>query len=60
MSHWLTADEFEECNEPPDDYPKAVPTPKELLAAVAAKHAAALAAKNKATMFQHKPKHVTA
>ncbi|MDR8399207.1 hypothetical protein NE850_23070 [Paraburkholderia sp. USG1] len=54
--HVLTADDYEPCDEPPDDYVKATPTQKELLAAVAAQQAAKQAAKNKATMFQ--PKHV--
>lgn len=55
--HYLTADDYEECQEPPDDYPKAPPTQKELLAAVKTKELERLAAKNKATIFQHgKPK----
>ncbi|KPD18831.1 hypothetical protein ADM96_08260 [Burkholderia sp. ST111] len=59
--NFLTSADYVECNEPPDDYPKAPLTPKELLAAAKVKEFERLAAKNKATMFQHgKPKHAKA
>ena len=65
--HYLTADDYEECNEPPLESEKAPLTPAELRALDHAKQQARIAALKQqkfaasaATMFHGKPKHVKA